>query len=225
MAEVVHELNNSIAAVLGISQLLAESELGGKRLRHLEHLTSAAEWSAKTVRKLRTLARPVLDEPSLVDVNESLTRVLDAKSYSFHVGNISLDMQLAEGLPRVLGHAGQIDAVFLNIIDNAHQAMSDAHDGGVLRVRTSLSGKFVQAVIADDGPGISSENISDVFKPFFTTKSALHGMGLGLSISRDTIMRHGGRVRLESRAGEGATAYVELPGAASSKPGTRRDVG
>ena len=224
LAEVVHELNNSIGAVLGFSYLLAESEPGDKRLRHIEQLKSAAEWSAETVRRLRTLARPVSHERVLIDVNESITRVLDAMAYSFRMGKIRLDTRLAEGLPRVFGRASQIEAAFLNIIDNAHQAMTDAHGEGVLRVRTALSGGNVQVVIADDGPGIPAECITDVFKPFFTTKSDVDGMGLGLTISRDTIRRHGGQIWLESRAGEGATAYVELPVASSSEPATRIEI-
>ena len=224
LAEVVHELNNSIGAVLGYSHLLAESEPGDVRLRHLEQLTIAAEWSAETVRRLRTLARPVSDESVLIDVNESLSRALEVMSYSFRMGKIRLDARLAEGLPRVFGRASQIEAAFLNIIDNAHQAMTDAHGEGVLRVRSTLSGVNVQVAIADDGPGIPAESITDVFKPFFTTKSAVDGMGLGLSISRDTIRRHGGQIWLESRAGEGATAYVELPVASSSEPAARIEI-
>lgn len=224
LAEVVHELNNSIGAVLGFSQLLAESKPGDERIRHLEQLTSAAEWSAETIRKLRTLATPVSDERVLIDVNKSLTRVLEAMSYAFRMGKIRLDTRLAEGLPRISGRADQIESTFMNIIDNAHQAMTDAHGEGVLRVETSLSGEYVRVVIADDGPGIPAESITDVFTPFFTTKSAVDGMGLGLSISRDTIRRHGGRIWLESRAGEGATAFVELPVASSSEPAARIEI-
>ena len=176
LAEVVHELNNSIGAVLGFSHLLAESQPGEERLRHLEKLTSAAEWTAEIVRRLRSLARPVSDERVLIDVNQSLTMVLEAMSYSFRMGKIRLDTRLAEGLPRVFGRPSQIEAAFLNIIDNAHQAMTDAHGEGVLTVRTSLSGVNVQVVVADDGPGIPAESITDVFKPFFTTKSAGDGM-------------------------------------------------
>ena len=175
------------------------------------------------LRRLRTLGSPVADEPVLIDVNESLTRVLEAKSYSFHVGNVHLDVRLAANLPKVLCQAGQIESVFLNIMDNAQQAMLEVHAEGVLKVGTSLLGENVQVSIADDGPGIPAENLADVFTPFFTTKGTAGGMGLGLSISRDTIRRHGGEVRLESRVGAGVTAYVELPGAAASDPGGQNE--
>jgi signal transduction histidine kinase len=109
--------------------------------------------------------------------------------------------------------------VFFNIVLNARQAMSEAHHGGRLTVRTLQEGTVVRIEISDDGPGIAPEIVDKIFDPFFTTRPQGQGIGLGLSLCFGIVSEHGGRIWAVSPAlqqyadapGPGATLVVELP--------------
>src|SRR6185295_9447534 len=127
---------------------------------------------------------------------------------------------LAAGLPQVFadGHQGQ--QVLLNLMINAEQAMLSAHGRGVLVLRTwhDADQETVVLEINDDGPGIADELQPKIFDPFFTTKEVGKGTGLGLTVAYAIVHEHGGRIRLESRPGAGASFYVELPVTGVTRP-------
>jgi len=128
------------------------------------------------------------------------------------VGNVRIIDALASGLPRLFGDAHQLQQVLLNLIINAEQAMLAAHGGGVLVVRTwhDAQRDTVTLEINDDGPGVPEEHRAKIFEPFFTTKET-RGTGLGLTVAYAIVQEHGGRIRLESTPGRGASFFVELP--------------
>jgi signal transduction histidine kinase len=101
--------------------------------------------------------------------------------------------------------------VFVNIINNAEQAMIEAHGKGRLVIKTRKAGNVIQISFADNGPGISEENMQRIFDPFFTTKEVGKGTGLGLSICYGLVEAHGGRIYARSKLGQGATFVVEIP--------------
>jgi signal transduction histidine kinase len=105
----------------------------------------------------------------------------------------------------------QILQVFLNIIINAEYFMTVAHNKGMLTITTERLDNIVRISFADDGPGISKENLSKIFNLFFTTKEVGKGTGLGLSSCYGIITEHGGKIRAESKLGKGATFIAELP--------------
>ncbi len=111
------------------------------------------------------------------------------------------------------GFAGQIDQVFMNLITNAAQAIGARERGGTIRIAVARAGDDVEITIADDGPGIPPEVIPRIFDPFFTTKDVGEGSGLGLSIVHGIVERHGGKIRVDSRVGEGTTFRITLPAA------------
>jgi CheY-like chemotaxis protein len=104
--------------------------------------------------------------------------------------------------------------VFLNIIANAEQSISTAHEQGTLKISLAREGEKFGVTFADDGPGIPADIIGKIFDPFFTTKRPGGGSGLGLTISLAVIKEHGGTIDVESKAGEGALVHVVLPAAA-----------
>jgi CheY-like chemotaxis protein len=116
-------------------------------------------------------------------------------------------------LPQVLADGHQLQQVLLNLIINAEQAMLSAHGRGVIVVRTwhDADQESVVLEINDDGPGIPEDVQPKIFDPFFTTKDVGKGTGLGLTVAYAIIQEHGGRIRLESKPGTGASFYVELP--------------
>jgi CheY-like chemotaxis protein len=142
-----------------------------------------------------------------------LRETLALRSYEQRVSNITVVEALAAGLPKVFADGHQLQQVLLNLIINAEQAMLSTHGRGVIVVRTwhDADQESVVLEINDDGPGIPDEVQLKVFDPFFTTKEVGKGTGLGLTVAYAIVQEHGGRIRLESSPGAGASFYVELP--------------
>jgi signal transduction histidine kinase len=120
-------------------------------------------------------------------------------------------VELAPDLPKTMADFHQMQQVFVNIINNAEQAMIEAHRKGKLVVKTQRVSNMIRISFADNGPGISQENMKRIFDPFFTTKEVGKGTGLGLSICYGLVEAHGGRIYARSKLGQGATVVVEMP--------------
>jgi two-component system NtrC family sensor kinase len=126
-------------------------------------------------------------------------------------GNIEVVRDLSPQLPRLLVDPHQLQQVFLNIVNNARQAIEAHRSRGVIRISTRAEGRRVRVCFRDDGPGISEENLKKVFNPFFTTKPVGKGTGLGLSLSYGIVQEHGGVIIAESTPGQGTTFTIDLP--------------
>jgi signal transduction histidine kinase len=137
--------------------------------------------------------------------------VLALRAYEQRANKIKVITDFAPELAQVQANASQLQQVFLNLVINAEYFMKEVHGKGTLTLNAVNSGDFVRISVADDGPGISAENMRHLFNPFFTTKPQGKGVGLGLSISKGIIEEHGGRLYAESQPGKGATFVIELP--------------
>jgi two-component system NtrC family sensor kinase len=126
---------------------------------------------------------------------------------------LTIREELAPELPRVFADGHQVQQVLLNLLINAEQAMLGANGRGVLIVRTrhDIDRDIAILEIADDGPGVPSEVQTRIFDPFFTTKEVGKGTGLGLTVAYAIVQEHGGRIRVGTTPGGGATFAVELP--------------
>ena len=158
-----------------------------------------------------SFARKQKAEKQPVDINKEIQTVLDLRAYEQKVNNIQVNTQFAVDLPEIIADGFQLQQVFLNIVSNAEQSMLEAHGKGILTVTTDQVGDIIRASFADDGLGITQENLGHLFDPFFTTKEVGKGTGLGLSICHGIITEHGGRIYAKSELGKGATFVVELP--------------
>jgi len=127
------------------------------------------------------------------------------------VNNVEIVKDLGPHLPNTMADFHQMQQVFVNVVTNAEQAMTQEHGGGRLVVKTERTGDTIRVSFADDGPGMSGEVLRSVFDPFFTTKEVGKGTGLGLSICYGIVQEHGGRLYAESEPGGGATFVVEIP--------------
>ncbi len=225
---VAHELNNPLTVVLGYSQLLQTADVSDEVKSDLEKIAAQADRAARIVRNLLDFARTRPPEKKLTDVNDLLQRTLCLRAYELQVGNIHVQAELHPDLPWAEVDPYQMQQVFLNIVINAEQAMTDAHGKGTLRVSTRLvregaergdggglpdePAPYILVSIADDGPGIPPEVLPRIFDPFFTTKEVGKGTGLGLSIAYGIVTGHGGSIWAESpNEWGGATLYVALP--------------
>jgi two-component system NtrC family sensor kinase len=211
-AGVAHELNNPIAAIQGFAQLLAsQNGLTETTKKDLDTIYKEAQRAGRITQNLLSFARRHKPEKSLIEINEALIKSLDLHSYRMKVDNIELSLKLDPDLPRTMADFYQMQQVFVNIINNAEQAMTEAYAKGKLCIETKKVGEMIQISFADNGPGIPEDNLTRIFDPFFTTKAVGKGTGLGLSICYGIIKEHNGRIYARSKHGEGATFVVEIP--------------
>jgi two-component system NtrC family sensor kinase len=212
---VAHELNNPLTGITGFAQLLLLRDLDPTARQQVETIYAEAERASKIVSNLLTFARRRKAQKEPSDLNTLLERVLELRNYDLRVRNIDTELALDPALPATLADANQIQQVFLNVIINAEQAMRVGGDdaAGRLRIATRASGPNVVVSFEDSGPGMNAETLRRIFDPFYTTKEAGDGTGLGLTISYSIIEEHGGRIWAESAPGRGTTFFIELPAA------------
>ena len=133
------------------------------------------------------------------------------RAYEMTTNNLEVVKDFQHDLPHISGDEHQLQQVFLNIVINAEQAMTESQVQGVLTVGTRGTESAVVVTIKDDGPGIPQENLTRIFDPFFTTKDIGKGSGLGLSICYGIVEEHGGSMKVDSELGKGTTFTIELP--------------
>jgi PAS domain S-box-containing protein len=208
---IAHEINNPLTGVVGFSQLLIKKNIPQDIRDDLETINHEAQRAAKIVSGLLTFAYQSKPGWSMVDMNEILLNTLELRTYEMELNNIRVVKKLAKNLPLTTADSAQIQQVFLNIILNAEHAIKTSGKKGTLTVTTSFTDKNVIITFSDTGPGISQENLSRIFNPFFTTKKVGEGTGLGLSMSHGIIKQHNGNIYAESKRGRGAKFVVELP--------------
>lgn len=174
-------------------------------------IEEGAERTAEIVRGLRNFSRLDEDDLKLADLNEGLRSTLTVLTNQLRE---TADLRLEFGeLPAVECHPGKLNQVFMNILNNAVQAIASCKDRrrGTITVRTARIDDRVHIAIADDGPGMTEAVLAKVFDPFFTTKDVGEGTGLGLSIAYSIVEKHGGRITVESLPGAGTTFHITLP--------------
>jgi two-component system, NtrC family, sensor kinase len=211
VAGVAHELNNPLTALIGFSELLQTDDVDEETRSSLKRISSSAERCHKIVQSLLSFARQHPPERKVTNINGLVESVIEIQLYELRTNNIKVAKELSPHLPRLLVDPHQLQQVFLNILNNARQAIEAYRPGGNIRISTRVADKRVQVRFQDDGPGISEENIAKIFNPFFTTKPVGKGTGLGLSLSYGIIREHGGDISVESKVGQGTTFIIELP--------------
>ena len=210
-AGVAHEISNPLTGILGFSERLMRKSTDEEVSRDLEIIHNEAQRVAKVVGNLLTFARRREPKKEYSDINDILQQALELRAYELKTSDIEVVTSLAPGLPRTMADFHQIQEVFLNIIFNAEQAMSEANGGGKLSVKTQRTGDYIRISFADDGPGIPAEQLDKVFDPFFTTRGEKGGTGLGLSLCHGIVAEHAGKIYAKSKPGKGTTFFVELP--------------
>jgi PAS domain S-box-containing protein len=211
-AGVAHELNNPLTAIRGFAQLLtARNDLDETLRKDLASIDKESQRAAKITQNLLSFARRHEPEKHPISINDVIENILEMQDHQMKVNNIELEVELDPDLPKTMADFHQMQQVFMNIVNNAEQAMLETHGKSRLLIKTQRSGKMVQITFADNGPGISEENLKRIFDPFFTTKEVGKGTGLGLSICYGLVEAHGGRIYARSKLGQGATFVVEMP--------------
>ena len=213
---VAHELNNPLTSILGVSELLQDSQTTDSARKQIAILQQQARRAAEIVHNLTYFSTPPTPGKTRVNIADIVERTLNLHAYSLRKNNITVDYVRENGLPYAQGDPHQLMQVFLNLILNAEQAIRAARDRGTLRIRLGVNGATVWASFLDDGPGIPPDILSNIFDPFYTTKRPGRGTGLGLSICKSVMKEHNGSVEAANAPGGGAVFTVILPAATTT---------
>lgn len=209
---VAHELNNPLAAVMAYAQIvLSGTALEGDDLQAMETIIHETKRAAKIVSSLLTFARQHQPERTITDLNQIVSDTIALRRYAITDQDIALTLDLDGTLPLTWADNFQMQQVLLNLLGNAEQALRGWSGPRTLSISTASCGETITLTVSDTGPGISAPDLEQIFNPFFTTKGVGEGTGLGLAISDGIVREHGGRIRVESTLGAGATFIVELP--------------
>jgi two-component system NtrC family sensor kinase len=221
---VAHEVNNPLSGIVGFTDLLLENpELPDFARENLGIILQEAERTRLIVQNMLRFAREMPPQRELVQINAVLRQTLKLRSYGLANRNVEILERLAENLPVVVADPHQIEQVFLNILNNAFDAIEPCGRHGRIEVETLASAENVEIYIRDNGPGISNPDRN--FEPFFTTKPVGKGTGLGLSICYGIIQAHDGEILCRNNANaEGCTFLIRLPAAAISSLGMPAEV-
>jgi PAS domain S-box-containing protein len=207
---VAHELNNPLTAILGYSQLLtASGEVGPLALSYSEKLYKQAQRTHRIVQNLLSFARQHKPERVPVQLNGLIEDTLALRDYDLRMREIRVHLDLSPTLPHVAADPHQLQQVFLNLINNAVDAILENGADGDLWVSTGIRDTQLFIEFTDSGPGV--KDASRVFDPFYTTKPVGKGTGLGLSICYGIITEHGGTILVRNAIPKGATFSIELP--------------
>jgi two-component system NtrC family sensor kinase len=218
---VTHEVNNPLAVVIGYSEmLLSEPGLGGESREAVKSINAEAERAKKVIQNMLSFARKHNPEKEVIQVNDVLEKTLGLTDYELRKNAVTVVKDLDPDLPETVGDPNQLQQVFLNLIINSQQAMSEVNDARQLTIRSRLkenegagngTRNVIEIAFEDNGPGISAASINKIFDPFYTTKPKGKGTGLGLSVSFGIIKEHGGEIFVRPNEGKGVTFFVELP--------------
>ena len=207
---VAHELNNPLTAILGYSQLLETSgQVGPLALSYSEKMYKQAQRTHRIVQNLLSFARQHKPERIPVKINTVMEDTLALRDYDLRMGQIRVHLELAQDLPLISADPHQLQQVFLNLINNAVDAILEHSAEGDLWVTSGVDEKNIFMQLTDSGPGVKDP--ARVFDPFYTTKPVGKGTGLGLSICYGIITEHGGTIRVKNSHPRGACFRIELP--------------
>jgi PAS domain S-box-containing protein len=207
LSGVAHELNNPLGAITGFAEMLARRE----PTEEARLIRQEAERCSRIVNNLLRFARRRPPEKAMVDVRRILLDALELRAYHFKSKGVTVQHDLAAGLPQTWADESALGQVFLNILNNAEDAVALRGPAGQIRVRAWREERQIFISFTDNGSGIPRDQIRQIFDPFFTTKEPGQGTGLGLSVAYGIIQEHRGRITAQSEVGVGTTITVELP--------------
>jgi len=212
-AGIAHELNNPLNNITLTAAMLDEDYDNlddEQRLEMVRDLIKEAERSKNIVRNLLDFARESEIKTEHLNIEELISETIKLAQNPIKLKGIKVETTFPDNMPLIHGDRQQLVQVFLNLILNAVDAMTK---GGLLEISALQSDlpDFISVKFKDNGCGIPHHMLSSIFDPFFTTKSTGHGTGLGLSVSKGIIEKHGGNITAESDVGVGTAFYVSFP--------------
>lgn len=208
-SQVAHELNNPLYGIMNTLELLkSEVPPENKRRKLLDMSLSEIVRLADMLKKMLSFSKPEQEIKKFVNVTTIVDEILMLHEKQLQEHSIKISEDFKKDIEEVYASTNQLRQVFLNMVSNARDAMPE---GGTLTVKTYAAKGFVNVEFTDTGVGISEENLGKIFDSFFTTKSSVKGVGLGLSVCYGFIKDHGGDIKVKSTSGQGTTFTISLP--------------
>ena len=208
---VAHEVNNPLTAIMGFSDLLMENpEVPGSARKDLQVILEEAQRTKEIVQNLLSFARQRPPQRRRVQINDILRKTIALRAYDFSNHGVQVLEHFDERLPELIGDSHQLQQVFLNILNNAYDAVRAIGRPGLIEIETMQDGGWVEILFRDNGDGI--QHPERIFDPFFTTKEVGQGTGLGLSICYGIVREHEGEILCANNQDvAGATFSIRLP--------------
>lgn len=215
-AGVAHELNSPMTVIIGNSQMiLRDGENNESNTELLKDVYNCGLRCKKIIQNLLTFSRQDQRPMSRTSLNDVVDRVLSLIQYQINRNNVEINVELDPDLPKVLANEHQLDQVLINFLLNARDALENSTGNKKIiistQIRKSDQTTYAIASVADNGEGIPQENITKIFNPFFTTKAATRGTGLGLSVSLGIAEAHGGTIEVENNPEGGSKFSLVIP--------------
>ncbi len=213
-AGVAHELNSPLTGIVTFAHLMLKRLPPDDRMNRedLEVIIEQAERCSKIIKGLLGFSRALPAQKQKVDINATISQVLDMIKNQAKFHNVKIKTELAPDLPEIEGDPSQLQQVYMNLLINAADAMNDR---GEVKICTRLvredEKEYIEIEFTDTGPGIPEEHLNKIFEPFFTTKPVGKGTGLGLSVSHGIVRKHGGYMTVKSTPGRGTSFFIRLP--------------
>jgi PAS domain S-box-containing protein len=208
---VAHEVNNPLTAIMGFSDLLMENpEVPGSARKDLQVILEEAQRTKEIVQNLLSFARQRPPQRHSLQINDILRKTIALRAYDFSNHGVDIVEKFDERLPEMIGDPHQLQQVFLNILNNAYDAVHATGRRGVIEIETVQDSGWLEILFRDNGEGI--KHPERIFDPFFTTKEVGQGTGLGLSICYGIVREHEGEILCaNNQETPGATFSVRLP--------------
>ncbi|MCC6368127.1 MAG: PAS domain S-box protein [Bryobacterales bacterium] len=208
-AGVAHEVNTPLAVISSYAQMLAKQVTGDDaKSKLLEKIAKQTFRASEIVNSLLNFSRVSPTEYVEVDLNRILRETLGLIDHQLRKANVEVTAELAPSLGSIKGNPGKLQQVFLNLFINARDAMEN---GGRLTVRSTESDAMARIEVIDTGHGIPPEHLARIYDPFFTTKTAKKGTGLGLAVTYGIVKEHSGQIEVDSGDGRGTRFLLEFP--------------
>ena len=220
-AGIAHEIGNPVASLFSLIHLLKASAGSEEEKGRFALMQQCIERISKIVREIVEFGRPIKSEDwTYGDVEKVVQDTLRLLRYDHRTRNVAVSVEFELGMPKTMLIEHQLQQIFMNVMLNAFDAM---HGTGTLTVRGWRTDGAIEVSIADTGEGMLPEQLQHIFEPFYTTKAARKGTGLGLALSYNIVQRHGGSIRVQSEVGKGSTFTVSIPlrkpnGAGQTRP-------
>ena len=211
-AGIAHEVGNPLASISSVIQLLERGGLPDSDKKRMKLIHDELDRINRIVRQLVDFSRPAPVKQTELSLQEVLADAVDLARYDPRARSVRFDLQFPSVPPPVKAVREHLVQVFLNVMYNGMDAMSD---GGVLMIRCRSAGDEVFIDFKDSGVGIPADRLEKVFQPFFTTKPHGRGSGLGLAVTRHLLSQLNGRITLDSEPGNGTSVCIVLPSALS----------
>ncbi|MEN3003309.1 GAF domain-containing sensor histidine kinase [Dehalobacterium formicoaceticum] len=216
-AGVAHELNSTLTAIIGNSDLLLRKPLSeDKSTKLLTDIRNCGQRSKKIIQNLLTFSRQDNVALETVLINDVVKNSLSLISYQIEKNNITIQENYLRNIPPLLGNKLQLEQVVINFLLNARDALQKS-ENGTITVSTTLTDDiktrttWAVVTVEDNGEGISKKNLNKIFQPFFTLRAQTGGTGLGLPLSLGIAQTHGGRIEVWSELGKGSKFSLMLP--------------